>query len=323
MNPVIKPMLASDFEAKKVKFPVMVQPKIDGVRSINFTGQLTGRSLKKHKNKATTERFSDIKLMGLDGEMAVGGVTDENLCILTSSALSTIEGSPEVFWHIFDYFTSDTQYLPYHTRLLRLENRLQYLHEIDHPLANHLVRVPSVICFNMDEVLALEETILESGYEGVILRDPNGLYKQGRSTVKEGGLLRIKRFIEEDAEVVSLVEGTTNLNEAKTNELGYTERSSHQNNLKPNGLLGNLVCTLSKDVFDPVSGKHLLDAGVKIKVSPGNMTHEERGHYLRNPHLLIGRTIKFKLFPKGIKDKPRFPTFVSLRNNNDLIKEQS
>lgn len=31
-------------------------------------------------------------------------------------------------------------------------------------------------------------------YEGVILRDPNTMYKHGRSTAKEGGLIKEKRL---------------------------------------------------------------------------------------------------------------------------------
>ena len=38
-----------------------------------------------------------------------------------------------------------------------------------------------------------------------------------------------------------------------------------------------------------------------------------------HPEELVGHTIKFKTFPKGIKNKPRFPTFVSIRADSDKV----
>ena len=51
----MKAMLATDYEEAKLRFPVLAQPKIDGVRGVNFFGTLTGRSLKQHRNKYTTK----------------------------------------------------------------------------------------------------------------------------------------------------------------------------------------------------------------------------------------------------------------------------
>ena len=54
----MKPMLASDFEEGRAQFPLFAQPKVDGVRAMNMTGTLTGRSLKKFKNKFVTKLLS-------------------------------------------------------------------------------------------------------------------------------------------------------------------------------------------------------------------------------------------------------------------------
>ena len=53
-----------------------------------------------------------------------------------------------------------------------------------------------------------------------------------------------------------------------------------------------------------------------INVAPGKMTADEKAHYFKHQHLIIGRVIKHKFFPKGIKDKPRFSNFLSFRDNN-------
>ena len=313
----IRPMLASDYDEAKLKFPLIAQPKIDGVRGINLNGSLTGRSLKPHANLYTTKEFSHPHFKGLDGEFTAGGWNLPNLCTLTTSALTSIQGEPVLSWYVFDFITEDTINLPYMQRYKALRQHLDSLRRLN--LDSHIELVPAHLCTNLEQLLALEERWLGMGLEGVIIRDPEGKYKEGRSTAKEGGLLRIKRFIEEDAEVLGVVEGQANGNEAKTNELGRTERSSHQENMAPNGMVGTLTCKLLKDVHDPVTKALILTAGQAITVSAGSMNHKDRVHYFLNPDEIVLKTIKFKFFPKGIKDKPRFPTFVSIRARSDKI----
>ena len=92
-----KPMLACDWHQQKVKFPLTAQPKVDGVRSLNQNGLLTGRSLKKHENIYITEKYSRKEFHGFDGEMAVGDDPGHpDLCRMTSKALRTREGEPVV-----------------------------------------------------------------------------------------------------------------------------------------------------------------------------------------------------------------------------------
>lgn len=308
---MIKPMLASDFDQDKVKFPCLVQPKIDGVRALNLDGRLTGRSLKTHANVFTTEQFSRPEYVGLDGEMIHGEITDQDLCRNTTSALNSIKGEPSIVWHVFDYITEDTLHRPYQERYEMLAKHLDDVR----PANAHLV--PSKLCHSLEQLLEAEEVCLSQGFEGIILRDPNGVYKSGRSTVREGGLLRVKRFMEEDALVVGIEEGRSNGNEARVNELGRTERSTHQENMMPNGLVGSLLCVVSKNVSCPITKKLLLIKGQAVTVSPGNMDHAQRREYFEDQSKLLGKTIKFKFFPKGLKDKPRFPTFVSIRAESD------
>jgi DNA ligase-1 len=311
----MKPMLASDWDESKVRFPCIAQPKIDGVRGLNLTGVLTGRSLKSHKNLHATRVFSHPHFKGFDGEMAAGLWTDQDLCRKTTGALNSIKGEPSLAWHVFDYVTEVTVSLPYKDRYKHLAARVAELHAQCQGLQLHLV--PAHYVTTMDQLIALDTKWLDDGFEGTCIRDPDGMYKEGRSTVKEGGLLRIKRFMEEDAEVLEVHEGQANGNEAKTNELGRTERSTHQENMTPNGMVGTLTCRLLKDVFDPQSKALLLATGQIVTVSAGSMDHKDRRHYLENPDEIVLKTIKFRFFPKGAKDRPRFPTFVSIRATSD------
>lgn len=301
----MKPMLAEDAVDAKIKFPVLVQPKIDGVRGLNLGTGLTGRSLKPHANLYTTRLFTCSDSVGIDGELTANDWAHPRLCNLTTSALNTIKGEPYLVWWAFDYIVPFTLALPYSKRYALLEDRVAYLRASVGPLDIRVV--PSQVCTTMEQVLDLENYWLDTGMEGVILRDPNGLYKNGRSTVREGGLLRIKRFVEEDAVVLSVVEGETNNNAEQTNELGHTFRTTHQENMVPNECVGSLIC---QDV----------KTSNMITVAAGKMTHPEREFYFHNQKHIIGTTIKYQHFPKGVKDKPRFPTFQSFRSPSDISK---
>lgn len=310
----MKPMLADDWDEERQRYPVLAQPKIDGVRGLNLFGQLTGRSLKPFKNKHVTRMFSHSALLGLDGEFAAQDERHPDLCRLTTSALGTIDGEPFVLWYLFDYVTAQTKDMAYWQRRTLLEQYVQHLHLVIPEVAQRLRIVPTHECSHAAVLNHFDSMWLEQGYEGSILRDPMGPHKSGRSTVKEGWLLRIKRFRDAEGVVTGLTEGETNLNEAKTNALGLTERSTHQANMRPNGMVGTLEVRLLQDVE---LGDKTIRAGELITVSAGKMTEGERKHYWALPNAIIEKTIKFQYFPKGVKDKLRFPTFQSIRMPED------
>ncbi len=310
----MKPLLAENYVESKLVFPLGAQAKIDGVRGLTTEGHLTGRSLKKHKNKYTTAFYSTKEYEFLDGELAAQDERHPDLCRVTSSALSTIKGEPFTMWHVFDCLRKEVVHGPYLERHQYLSNLIAY--EQSQGRCLHAKVVPMEICQTLEELLSLDAKWLELGYEGTIIRGLHAAHKQGRSTVLQGQLLRIKRFVEAEALVLEIEEGNANENEAQTNELGRTFRTSHQDNKVPNGLVGNLQCRLLQDI--EWEGVVLIPADTIITVSPGNMDHKMRKHYFENQSEIVQHVIKFKFFPKGIKDKPRFPTYVCHRSAEDM-----
>jgi DNA ligase-1 len=310
MNKPLKPHLACDYDEAKQKFPCAAMVKIDGVRGINLNGTLTGRSLKTHGNPFVTERFSKPEFLGMDGELAVGDWTSPSLCRDTSGAVSRGYNEPDAVWYVFDYLHPDFIDLPYIGRISALYEVVKSLN------LPYLKAVPMTVVNNPEELAAFEEWALEQGFEGVVLRAMDAPHKSGRASTVKGAYLRIKRFIEEEAEVLSLEEAMENQNEKVTNLLGRSERSSHMENLVGKGMVGNMTCRMLKDVYDGT--KLLFTAGQIVIVGPGAMTHEERADYWLNQTKLIGQVVKFKFFPKGVKDKPRFPTFVTIRPASDM-----
>lgn len=295
----IKPTLCCDYDESKLRFPLICMVKIDGVRGINLEGTLTGRSLKKHANKHTTAMFSKPQFQGIDGELAADEWTSSSLCRDTTSAVNRIEGTPDITWWAFDYITEATIDLPYHERLSLLAAHVALINE------PNVKVVPHVIVGNLKELNAFEEDALSQGFEGVILRDIFGRVKSGRATVREGSYMRIKRFTDAEAICLSIQEAMQNNNHKITNNLGLSERSSHQENMSPKGMVGSLVCKCC-------------ETGEEITVGAGDMDHNMRKHYFDNPSEIVGKIIKYKSFRHGVKSKPRFPTFLSIRAESDM-----
>jgi DNA ligase-1 len=308
-------MLAEDLEEDKLRFPLGMQPKIDGVRGWYPDNKLLARSNKEFGNRYTQRFFSDPIYRYIDGEFAAERETHPDLCRITSSATRTFDGEPWLMWHAFDYLHPDVVGLEYEQRHALLVKHVDQLWQRGE---EHLRVVPMVIVHNLEQYLAQKEIWLKMGYEGVIVRDLKGKYKFGRSTVKQMGLLRGKDFIDFEFVATRITEGRENLNEATINERGRTERSTHQENMVPNGMVGNIIGNVCKDVKDPQTKKVLLTKGQEVTVSPGEMDHDMRRHYFLNQHLIIGQINKAKFFPKGHKDKPRFPIWQSLRSAEDM-----
>jgi len=174
---MIEPTLAEDYTEDKIKYPVGMQPKIDGVRSLNLNGILTGKSLKCHNNIYITDYFSKPILLGLDGVMAADDECSQSLYRVTSDALNVAKSKPNIIWHCFDYITANTIKLKYKIRYELLKDRLEYIKQKDYILYSKLRLVPMVVANDLDFVNTKDAEWLEMGYDGTILRGLECLYK--------------------------------------------------------------------------------------------------------------------------------------------------
>lgn len=302
-NPVqfTKPMKACDANLDLLKFPIMVFPKIDGVRGLIVNGKLVGRSLKPHKNEWLRQLLSQPKYSGLDGELSLGlvrDITSQSLCRDTTSAVNTIKGDFEVTFNCFDLLDESTVDLCYMSRYMKLTALVRTL-----PCFINLIGYD--MCNSKEEVLALYDMYIEQGYEGIVLRDPEAMHKNGRSTALKGGYLRLKPSGDAEGIFHHFDEAMHNGNKAKRNELGELERSSHKANKTGLGMIGAFWLT-------PRGG------GTPFKIGPGKMCHKLRTYYFENPDFLNGQIMKFKYFDHGAKDAYRHARFISFRAESDM-----
>lgn len=296
---MFKPMLAASIEdMSKLKYPLLASFKYDGIRAMAQDGKIVSRKLKLIPNKAVQEFYKDLP-EGIDGELLSGKPTDKNAMQATSTVvMSRSKPAADVVFYVFDIFDSK---LGFSDRLKKAVDVMaksgieQY-----YVVHQQLIR-------NETELLAYEQIALDQGYEGLICRSIDGPYKQGRATEKQGWLLKLKRFIDAEAEILSIYEEMENTNVATKDALGHTERSSHKAGLVGKNTLGGFeVRGINGDFKD-----------VEFKV-PGNTTDELQKKYWKARSSLPGKIIKYKYFPIGVKDKPRLPIFLGFRDKRDM-----
>jgi len=297
MSKSFKPMLAYTIEdTSKISYPCFVSLKLDGIRVVIIDGVVMSRSMKPIRSKAVQELFGKAKYNGLDGEILYGDWNAPNVFNLTTQTVMATELKPEfdkseLYMAVFDYVSS-----PHHYCL-----RYQQAEDIvKHGIQMEMLTQMEV--HNEQELLEYEAYALNNGYEGIMVRSINGPYKQGRSTQKEGTIGKLKRFSDDEAVVIGFEEKLHNTNEAKTNELGRTQRSQAQEGMIGAGTLGALVCTCKGIQFTMGSGFD--DAG--------------RAEVWANKDEYLGKLAKFKYFEIGMKDSYRFPIFLAWRDEDDM-----
>lgn len=300
---------ACNVEMDKVKYPTWVMPKIDGVRGLNPYGTLLTRTLALMPNIHTRELFSVPGCQGMDGELACGLETDDDLCRKTTSGCMSVEGLPTVTWHVFDLCHPGSVDKPYRERYAMLQQWVEFNHERG-DLSDVQV-VPYQEVKSEEEFLYWESTWLEMGYEGIIQRDPEGIYKYGKSTAKQCGYTRRKPYEDTEGVLIDIFEAKENLNEATISAEGLTKRSSHQENKVGKGMSGALLVKR-------------LDTGDIERIGPGKLKQAERIDLWLNRESKLAENLilKFRHFPVGVKDKARQARFLSWRDENDILPQE-
>jgi DNA ligase-1 len=297
---ISKPMKASDFEEESLCFPYLGSPKLDGYRAFSEGGVIRTSSGNVISNHHTRVLFSGFDFSGLDGELIVGHWADRNAFHNTSGPVRRATGMPEVKWYIFDDRTNPA--LPFEERLANAKTRVQDMKKYGNV---NIEIVPHIMLNDRAALAQFERDALESGFEGVMLRDPAGPYKFGRSTVKENWLLKVKRFISEEATILALEEQVENTNASDVDNFGRAKKSTNKETQIGTGMVGAFV--VSSDLW-----------AEDFRISASSMTHKERQYAWQNQQEYVGELARFKYFPHGVVDVPRHGVFESIRGKEDL-----
>ena len=316
---VIKePILSAkvDFKAlHALKYPMLGSPKLDGYRAFNGGNVLYSRKLKPIRNQHTQLTFGHGDLIGIDGELMVGKPSASDVYRKTNSGVSAILGTPDVKLWVFDDWTIGDQ--PFQIRISTVASRIAHLRKAGH---DNLRLVQHDWINGTADLLRYEERCLRAGFEGVMLRDPNGPYREGRCGKETPWLFKMKRFETSEARIVEVHEKLHNDNPAELNELGRTKRSGHKANKRAAGTLGGFTLELIEDMqaFGEI-GQVVFPKGTRFRSPLGKgWTDVAKQELWDRRDSLPGLVVSFDHFAYGVKDKPRFPKVTKIKGFRDM-----
>jgi DNA ligase-1 len=291
----MKPLLSGKVDVKNLgalNFPLFASPKIDGIRCLSQNGGVS-RTLKPIPNINIREMFkeADLAKFNLDGELISG----ENFQETTSMVMSDNKQG-DFTYYVFDIVNPNQTFDHRFKTLTLLKEQGNF--------PQWVKVVPHKIIYNVKELEAYEIKCLEEGHEGIMLRAPGGEYKFGRSTDKEGILLKMKRFVDDEATIIGFEPLMKNTNEATTDALGHSHRSSKKEGKVEQDTLGKFIC---------------LWRGKELKIGSGQgLTAELRKEIWNNKKKYMGKIVKFKYQDYGIVELPRIPIFIGFRDKRDM-----
>lgn len=299
MTQITKPMLAGKCtDPSKLIYPVLATPKLDGIRCLVIGGKAVSRAFKPIPNDYIRGMIeSTVNSMQLDGEIMIPDREFNDL----SGDVRRKEGRHTNFYYaVFDYVDARMGWHRYKDRMLALGALM---------LPAFCKKILPVEILDEQMLALYEQKQLALGYEGVMIRAVDGPYKCGRSSEKEGYLLKLKQFADDEAVIVSSEEEMENQNVAERDAFGRTKRASNQENLVPKGTLGKLICE-NKKLWPESFG-----IGTGFTADMRKVFWEERNR-------LVGLTVKFKHQPPPVGgeklDRPRIPVFLGFREKWDM-----
>lgn len=283
------------WETIKSWLPVYIAPKLDGIRAIS-ADQVYSKTMKPIPSSQVQDSFSNLEF--LDGELIVGDETDEEVCRRTMSHTQSFnKPSDQLKFRVFDIADPDTINLPFFERY---DNATSI---VATSTLTGLSIVPHKLVYTMEELHEEAQRHLEEGYEGSVIRHPEGVYKYGRATMLERNAAKLKNLITEEGTVIGFEERKKNLNEAYINEEGFQKRSTHQENMVGAGMVGKFIVDFK---------------GLELRIGGGKFTHDELLEIWLNQSEFIGKKLQFTYFGYGVKDMPRQPKAKMFRPEWDI-----
>ncbi len=320
-------MITRPMKAEKVKgaqlanvaWPALCSPKVDGIRGIIHPqlGVVT-TSFKPLPNVYTRERLGAlVGNKSLDGELVV--VDGQGRALLFNdiqSELMSHGGLPDFRFLVFDCFDYPND--PFMDRYDGARARVEDLNN------KHVKIIKHRMIYDSEQFLEYMQECLTLGYEGAMIRDPEGPYKSGRSTLKQGWLLKYKEWLDAEGVITGFEELMHNENEDEGDNFGLAKRSHRKEGMVPAGTLGNLIVDTEWGELSLGSGfdhaqrqeiwnANMIDRKLKGKTPEWSM-RGERPLFVE-PSRDLGRTVTFKYQPHGMQDKPRFPVFLRFRED--------
>lgn len=273
--------------------PMFISPKLDGIRCVIIDGIAYSRNLKPIRNQYISASLHGLP--PLDGEIIVGPPNHPDVWNASNSGVMSGDGEPDFTFYVFDWIDLTGRV----AFKYRFENATRIVEKLAHPGVKIL---PHGLCETYERIQFAHTAHLDMGYEGSMLRSPDGPYKQGKSTANEGFLLKMKQWYDSEAVVLSVTPLFRNTNEATISELGLQKRSKHKAGMVAENRVGKLT------VRD-------LTTGEEFDIGSGLDDKLKKEYWKNHP---IGKIMTYKHLGLTVNRKPRHPIYKGLRDAADM-----
>lgn len=204
------PMLANRWEDRHrhISEPFYVQPKLDGVRML--IGRSNGKFMMLSRTGKEVKHLDHIgdEVKGLledgeflDGENYSPNKTFEEITGLCRTSLQSSADGKDlggIKFFVFDRFNLKNLNEPFEAR----QNNLKALFS---KRFKNLEMVETKVLKSKELIESEHDRYVDQGYEGIMIRDPQGRYGLAERSNK---LLKLKKFQTEEYEIVGANEGT-------------------------------------------------------------------------------------------------------------------
>jgi ATP-dependent DNA ligase len=176
-------MLCYPFEEKRLDTwakPYLVQPKLDGDRCraiFDEDGVVTLLSSEEHEIRSVPHIIQQLESLcfnnlELDGELYLHKMHHQSIHGIVGRTVNIHPDSNSMEYHIFDVVETGTQM----ERIAR-HDFLKF-----QSLSVSIKVVPTLAALNLPEIMSIMELYTAGGYEGIVVRNPRGVYARKRST---------------------------------------------------------------------------------------------------------------------------------------------
>lgn len=225
-----EPMLAIKWDESKIKFPCMIQPKLDGVRCIMYKDKSKeggevhlmsrrGKELNIPHIKAYLEK--NPHLLPLDGEL----YNHDSLSF--QGIISAVKRLSKA--------TDKIQIVVYDKPLKGYTNKQRQMALNLHIYQLQMTKAPIRVletyrCDNMADIEKYHKQFTSKGYEGSIIRNMDGQYEFG---YRSNNLIKKKDFIDEEFPILDVQEASGR--DAGTAIFVLRAKNGHAFNARPQG----------------------------------------------------------------------------------------
>lgn len=214
----ILPMLAHDYTkvGHRISWPCYVSPKLDGLRCI---AEITHEGVILHSRGGKTydcpehlkKEIIDVSertgFTKLDGELYIHGLPLQNI---VSAAKRPNKDTSRLEFHVFDIPVSDVTW----------ETRHDMLSDVTKVRTQFIKVVPNILVNNEISAQILLNRFINDGYEGMMLRNVNGLYEFNHRSHNlqkwklmqdaEAYVTHVEKDLNEEGVLVCQMKGTKN-----------------------------------------------------------------------------------------------------------------